>query len=439
MKTFRLPFTAAFACAVATLPALAQEHVIDAGQVFDGRNVIENARIVVDNGRVVTVGPQSEIDVSEGSHRVDHTEHFLMPELIAGHSHTGTVKGLEHGGQYYSRETVTRDLDQFAAFGISAVNALGMNPPLFHELRETLRGRDHQGADLYGAGPGIGVPDGAPPADAMNVLDEQVLRPGTPSEARQGVQEMADAGVDMIKVWIDDMDGSVPEMAPGIYTAAAQEAHAQGLRIAAHIHDAEDARAALDAGIDILAHGIRDKEIDEALLAQMAEQRTWYIPSIGIDEAEYVYAEHPEWLEDDFFAQGFSAELRAQIEDEAWREQTLDDEDTREARDAVATNMANLARVASHGDIRIVMGTDSGATALRVPGIAEHREMALMVEAGMAPLAVLTAATSSAADMLGIDDLGRINEGARAQFLVLEGNPVEEITNTRRIVDILRY
>ncbi|MGO2261829.1 amidohydrolase family protein [Halomonas sp.] len=312
-----------------------------------------------------------------------------------------------------------------------------MNPTLFYELRETLRGPDTEGADLYGAGPGIGVSDGAPPADAMSVLDGQVLRPSTPEQTRKALQEMAEAGVDMIKVWIDDMDGSAPKMAPEIYTAAAEEAHKQGLKIAAHVHDAEDAQAALDAGIDILAHGIRDKKIDDALLEQMAEQNVWYIPTIGIDEAEYIYAEHPEWLEDNFLAQGFSDELREQIKDGQWRAQAL--ADTQDARDAVAMNMANLARVAQHGGIRIVMGTDSGATALRVPGIAEHRELELMVEAGMEPLAVLASATSMSADMLGIDDLGRINEGARAQFLVLEDDPIDEITNTRRIVEILRY
>ncbi|WP_447553251.1 amidohydrolase family protein [Vreelandella sp. EE22] len=437
MKTFRLPLTAGLACAMAALPALAQEYVIDAGKVFDGQEVIENARIVVNDGRVTAVGPQAQIDAPEGSTRVDHTAHFIMPELIAGHSHAGTVQGLEHGGEYYSRETVNRDLNQFADFGISAVNALGMSPPLFYELREELRGDDHEGADLYGAGPGLGVQDGAPPEDRMHVVEGQVIRPESPEAAREAVREMAEAGVDVIKVWIDDMGGSAPKMASETFTAAAEEAHAQGLKIAAHIHDVADAEAALAANIDILAHGIRDAEVTDELLEQMSEQNVWYIPTINIDEAEYIYAEHPEWLEDDFFAKGFSAELREQIEDAQWREQALANAD--DAREAVAMNMANLARIAEHGGIRIVMGTDSGATALRVPGIAEHLELELMVEAGMKPLAVLTAATLNGADMLGIDDLGRINAGARAQFLVLENDPVDDITHTRHIVEILRY
>ncbi|WP_447955770.1 amidohydrolase family protein [Vreelandella sp. EE7] len=439
MSDFRLPLTASLACSLAALPALAQEVVIDAGKVFDGQQIIENARILVEDGRVMAIGPQSEIASPEGATRVDHAAHFIMPELIAGHSHAGTVQGMEHGGEHYARETVERDLNQFADFGIAAVNALGMSPPLFYELRSELRGRDHEGADLYGAGPGIGVPDGAPPAEEMSVVDGQVLRPSTAEQAREAVREMAEAGVDVIKVWIDDMGGSAPKMAPEVYTAAAEEAHAQGLKIAAHIHDAEDAEAALEADIDILAHGIRDAEIDDALVERMAQQRVWYIPTINIDEAAYIYAEHPEWLEDDFFAQGISDELRERIEDEQWREQTLDDSDTQQARDAVATNMANLARLYEHGGIRIVMGTDSGATALRVPGIAEHRELELMVEAGMEPLDVLITATSAGADMLEIEDLGRIEKGARAQFLVLEDDPTEEITNTRHILEILRY
>ncbi|MGO2261830.1 hypothetical protein [Halomonas sp.] len=111
MNPFSLPFTAGLACAVAALPALAQDYVIDAGKAFDGREVIQNARIVVNDGRMVAVGPQSDIEGPEGATQVDHTKHFIMPELIAGHSHAGTVQGLEHGGEHYSRETVTRDLN----------------------------------------------------------------------------------------------------------------------------------------------------------------------------------------------------------------------------------------------------------------------------------------------------------------------------------------
>lgn len=436
MQGFRYPIMASLIC-ITTLPALAQEYAIDAGKLFNGEQLSENARIIVKDGRVVEVGTQDELDLPEGAEHVDYNAYFVMPQMIASHSHVGTVQGMEHGGHFYSRETVERDLSQFARYGISAVNALGMNRPLFHELRSELRGHEFDGADLYGAGTGIGVLNGAPPADAMHTEDDQVSRPATPEDARESVREMADSGVDMIKVWIDDMGGDAPKMAPEIYAAVFEEASTLGLLSAAHIHDYEDAKAAIEAGVDVIAHGVRDQEIDDELIALMAEHDVWYIPTINIDEANYLYAEHPEWLEDEFFTMGASSALQEAIADEAWREEQLDGAD--EARQAVAINIDNLRRIVEHGGVRVVMGTDSGATTLRIPGFAEHQELTLMAEAGMEPLDILIAATSAGADMLGIDDLGRIETGARAQWLVIEGDPSEDISDTRSLIEVVRY
>ncbi|WP_249978869.1 amidohydrolase family protein [Vreelandella olivaria] len=436
MKGFRTPLIAGLLSGAA-LPAIAQEYVIDAGTLFDGNQLSENARIVVQDGRVIEVGTREEVDTPEGAEVIDYSQYFIMPQMIAGHSHVGTVQGMEHGGDVYSRETVERDLAQFARYGIAAVNALGMNRPLFHELRTEMRGPDYAEADLYGAGTGLGAPDGAPPADAMNTEEDQVNRPGSPEEARESVQEMSNMGVDMIKVWIDDMGDNVPKMAPDIYTAVFEEATAQGLLSAAHIHDYADARAAIEAGVNVIAHGVRDQEIDDELITLMAENGVWYIPTININESNYLYAEHPEWLEDDFFTMGASPELQEAIADEEWREKALEDVD--EDRQAVAVNIENLRRIVEHGGVRVVLGTDSGATAVRIPGFAEHQELALMAEAGMDPLDILIASTSAGADMLRIDDLGRIEPGARAQFIVIDGDPSESITDTRSIVEVIRY
>lgn len=417
------------------LVASAQDIVVDAGRLFDGREVIDDARLVIADGRISAIGPRSEIEAPEGVEIVDHGERFVMPGLIAAHSHVGTVSGTEHGGEFYSRETVARDLAQFQRYGIVAVNALGLNRPLFHELREEFRGNEHGGADLYGAGPGVGASDGAPPQDDMGVEDDQVFRAGSPEEAREAVRRMAEDGVDMIKVWVDDLDGEVPKMEPEIYRAAIEEAHALGLPAAAHIHDLGDAKGVVEAGVGVVGHGVRDAEVDAEFIELMLESGAWYVPTIQIDEADYIYAEHPEWLEDAFLAQGVNVELAAQIEDEAWREEALSE--AADAREAVAINIANLGLLHEAG-VNIAMGTDSGATALRIPGFAEHRELELMVEAGLSPTEALTAATAGGAEMMRLEDRGLLAEGYRADFLVLDEDPTADILATRSIHEIRR-
>lgn len=409
--------------------------VVDAGALFDGREVIRDARMVVRGGMIEAVGPQAEIPAPGKAELLDLGDRFVMPGLIAAHSHVGTVSGTEHGGRFYSRETVQRDLAQFQRYGVVAVNALGLNRPLFHELRTEFRGPDHGGADLFGAGAGVGAVEGAPPMERMGVMPDQAMRPSTPEEARAAVREMAEAGVDIIKIWVDPMGGQVPKMPEEIYAAAISESHAQGLRAAAHIHDLEDAKGVIRAGVDVVGHGVRDAPVDQELISLMLDHDVWYIPTINIDEANYIYAEHPEWLDDPFFAAALSPELEAQFRDEAWRQRALGSAGG--ARMAVMNNLRNLQRLHEAG-VKVALGTDSGATAVRIPGFAEHRELELLVLAGMTPAEALTAGTANAAALMGLADRGQLAPGFVADFLVLEADPTADIRATRTLSEVWR-
>jgi imidazolonepropionase-like amidohydrolase len=426
------------ACAQAPAPGAASAGgttVVDAARMFDGRAVVDRPRLVIRDGRILAAGPQAEVAIPEGARRVELGDRYLMPGIIAAHSHVGMVNGTEFGGRYYTRETVADDLAQFQRYGVVAVNALGMNRPLFHQLRREWRDGAHGGADLYGAGPGVGMVDGGAPPASMNPEPDQVARPRTPAEARAAVDAMADAGVDVIKVWIDDLNHQAPKMPPAVYRAAIEQAHARGLKAAAHIHALEDAKGAVAAGIDIIGHGVRDRPVDAALLAAMRERGVWYIPTVNLNEAEYIYAEHPEWLDDPFFRMALDPALEARFRDPAWRAAAL----ARSAgqRQQVATNLANL-RAAHAAGVRVALGTDSGATPLRIPGFAEHLEMAHFVAAGMTPAEALRAATSNGAEVMGLADRGRLAAGQRADFLVLTADPTLDIANTRRIGAVWR-
>ncbi|MFC3607887.1 amidohydrolase family protein [Stutzerimonas tarimensis] len=410
--------------------------VVESRKLFDGSRVIEQARLVIEDGRVVAVGPRGEVSLPDGARVEDLGEQVVIPGMIAAHSHVGMVSGLEHGGGHYTRENVLRDLRQYRDHGYTLVNALGLNAPLFHELRQAYRGAGHQGADLYGAGPGIGARGGVPPIAAMNLRDEQAVRPTTAEEGRQAVRNMAEQGVDLIKIWLQAGGEDDVKLPPEVYQAAIEQAHALGLRVAAHIHDLEDARAMVDAGVDIIAHGVRDQPVDKAFIQAMRDSDTWYIPTVNIDEAEYVYAEHPEWLEDPFFSRAFSQPLREAIASQAWRDEALQGGD--ESRRSVAMNIENL-RQLHRGGVSIGFGTDSGATALRVPGIAEYLEMRHMASAGMTARQVLAAATRRSADMLGLEDRGSLQAGSVADFVVLSGDPLEDIDAIRSVEQVWRY
>ncbi len=137
---------------------------------------------------------------------------------------------------------------------MTTVTALGLNGAPFEAIRAEMHAGAEPGADLFGADRGIGVPDGAPPAAAVPLGPDQLFRPANAAEAREAVRAMAARHTDLVKLWLDDFGGAVPvKMKPEVYAAAIDEAHALKLRVAAHIHDLDDAKAIVRAGADILA------------------------------------------------------------------------------------------------------------------------------------------------------------------------------------------
>ncbi len=432
--SFRVFSTAFMIFALSTSASFAESvTAIDVGRLFDGRQVFDTMRILVKDDKIDKIGAQSDIEIPVGAQKLSYPNSTVIPGLIASHSHVGMVSGIDHGGQFYTRDTVERDLKQFQRYGVLTVNALGLNRPLFYDLRQASRAGMMQGADLYGAGPGVGAVDGAPPAAAMRAEPDQASRPKTAEDARAAVREMKDQGIDMVKVWVDSLGGKAPKMPPEIFTAAIAEAHAQGLSAAAHIHDLEDAKAVVRAGVDVVGHGVRDADVDEEFIALMLEHDVWYVPTINIDEAEYIYAEHPEWLDSPFLRNALSPALNARIKDQAWREKAIANSTSR--RSAVSYNLHNLKRLHDAG-VKISFGTDSGATPLRIPGFAEHRELELMVEAGLTPTEALTVATANSAAMMGLTDRGTLAPGMRADFIILKSDPTKDIRATREIIEI---
>jgi len=235
----------------------------------------------------------------------------------------------------------------------------------------------------------------------------------------------------MVKIWLDSAGGLMPKLKPEVYSAVIDEAHKNGLRVAAHIYDLDDAKAVVRAGVDVIAHGVRDKPVDPEFIDMMKAQSLWYIPTIVLDYTNFAFAEHPAWTREPFFQRALHPAVRAQLDDPDYRERTLGMPATAKNRAAVVTNKQNLKAI-HDASVRVGFGSDSGV-GLRIPGVAEHLELALMVEAGLTPMQAITNATSNAAALLKLDDRGVLASGKLADLVVLDGDPIADISNSRRI------
>jgi imidazolonepropionase-like amidohydrolase len=412
----------------------AQTTILRGARVIDGTGAVpvDNVSIVIREGRIAAIGPAASIPVPNGAEVIDYSGKTIIPGLISNHSHVGIFDGLKASAENYNRSFILKQLKQYEAYGVTGVTSLGLNPPLFYELRAELHAGSLPGADMFGADRGVGVVDGAPPATIVPVADNQISRPDDAEAARQAVREMAARKADLVKIWLDDFGGMLKvKVKPEVYGAVIDEAHKNGLRVAAHVFDLEDAKAIVRAGVDIIAHGVRDKVVDAELIEMLKARSVWYVATVVLDDSNYVFAEQPIWMKEGSFQRGLHPALRALFDDPAWRERTVGAAGSAKAKANVAMNKQNLKTLHDAG-VQIGFGTDSGV-GLRIPGIAEHRELALMVEAGFTPVQAITIATSKAAALLKLDDRGALAAGKLANLVVLDSDPASDIANTRKI------
>lgn len=388
-----------------------------------------SAAMIVEDGRVAWVGDAAALQVRADAERVDLGGAYVTPGLIDLHVHLGVVNGrdLTNSGANYTRENVERELRTYAAYGVTTVQVMGTDQDLIYTIRNDERARAHPTmARFYTSGLGIVFRGGYGGVAGVN-------RPvATPEEARAEVNRQAAAGVDFIKFWVDDELGTMPAMPAEISQAVIEAAHANNLRAVAHIFYLADAERLVDQGVDGLVHGVRDQPITDALMQKMRARGTWQIAQTLSREASmFAYGERAPFLDDPFFTRSAAPSVIEALGSEARRRQISQNPHFSDYPRFLDNAERNLRALAAAG-ISYGFGTDSGPPG-RFPGYFAHWELELMVEAGFSPLEAVASATGRAAQFLRDRNIGTLEVGKLADFVVYDADPLADIRNTRSI------
>jgi imidazolonepropionase-like amidohydrolase len=385
--------------AVTQAQAPSSARAFTGARLFDGtdRAPIDNATIVVQNGRIVAAGPSASVTIPSGAERVSLSGKTVIPGLVNAHGHVNNT---------------ARDLGTYAAYGVTTVYSLGDEKPDAFAARDAQATPSLAHARVFVAGP--------------------VLNPKSPADARELVAKNVDMKVNVIKIRVDDNLGTTPKMPADIYRAVIDESHKRGFRTAVHLFYLADAKGVLDAGADLIAHSIRDAEVDTQVIGQLKARNTCVVPTLMREVSTFVYDKTPDFFADPLFLAHADGAWVKDLKDPAAQEKVKVSTSAQKYKAALEVAKRNVKKLSDSG-VTIAMGTDTGPVG-RFQGYFELMEVEMMVQAGLTPKQALLAATRDAARCQKIDaELGTLEAKKWADFVVLDADPLLAISNVRKI------
>ncbi|WP_187775656.1 amidohydrolase family protein [Luteimonas suaedae] len=394
---------------------------------MDREVVLEDHTVIVEDDRITAVGPADEVEIPEGAQRIDGAGRWLMPGLAEMHGH---VPGPDDPG--YAEDV----LFLYVSNGVTTVR--NMAGHAYHlELRERLADGDLLGPTLFTASPWLN-PDKA----------------GTSEAAEQAVREYEAAGFDLVKL------GNVP---PEAYGPMAETAHAIGMPFGGHIPDGVGLGRALEARQTSIDHldryaeflvpddadtgggdpgffgsgwaGLIDTDRIPEAVRRTLEAGTWNVPTLSLVE-HLASPESPEamiaWPEMRYMPQEVRDSWVRSKHEFAAREDFQP-----EAAQRLVEVRRQLLKALHDGGAPIALGSDAPQF-FNVPGFSIHHEMEMMVAAGLTPYEVLVTGTRNPAAYFGTPDaFGTVEPGRRADLILLEANPLEDVANVQRRVGVM--
>ena len=375
-------------------------------RVFDGQSVLPRATVVVERGRIAAIGPN--IAAPPGATSIDGTGKTLLPGLIDAHTHTIAPAVLEAALAF----GVTTQLDMFTVATLAT------------QLRdEQAKGQATARADLLSAGTLATAPRGhgtqyGVPIPTISSADQ----------AEAFVQARVAEGSDYIKIIVDDFSVygmKMPTIDESTLRALVAAAHKHGKLAVVHVAALASARQATAAGADGLVHLWSDSLPEDALVADVARRQMFVVPTLTVIESLTGRASGKTLLEDERLLPMLGPEERVQLQApfQAGRGSA-----------SFATAKASLAKL-SRGGVRILAGSDAPNPGT-AHGVSVHRELELLVDAGLTPVQALRAATSAPAHSFRLGDRGLIEPGRRADLVLVDGDPTSDIRATRAIVQV---
>ncbi len=374
-----------------------------------GSEALERRVMVVRDGRVETVGSGP---APAGAVVVDLAGAHVIPGLINTHGH---VSGRwAHPSLTDTTERVLGDLRLLARYGVTTVNSLGGAPPEAIAVRDAQDVATLARSRLYVAGP--------------------VIADVAPEAARASSEANVMLGVDWLKLRVDDNLGQVDKMPWDAVQAVFDVAAGAELPVATHVFYMDDAARLLDMGTGMIAHSVRDRPVSNDFIAKLIGSGVCYVPTLTREVSTFVYADRPAFFDDPFFLEFADRTEMARVSEPEFMARMAASETAAGYRKAWVQAMENLQEL-SNADAPIGFGTDSGPPG-RFPGYFEHMELEMMVTAGLSPEQALISATRDAAGCLGLDDVGTLEPGKWADFLVLDEDPLSNIAATKTLLAV---
>lgn len=442
--------------------------VLTGGLLIDGTGgpPVENAIVVMSNGRIVAAGPASAVAAPARADVVDVTGKTIMPGMIEGNSHIIFDGQSNHPAYFAGRY---RDYYEIGARNLNAslMQGITTSRDTMDPLEEMIRLREDvesgliAGSRLFTSGtilnyPGVyrmfddptdSVFEGIPAEGVEYAKAAMVLPVSDGPHGREIVADYAERGVDFIKVSAHSgPENEPPVLSTEALTEIVDEAHARGLRVTTHTSSIESIVAVLDAGVDAMEHPTLvsqeevgpQSEFSDELVQRFVDQNVYSVSLMVVREVYVTYMEDPSRLEDPWYIRHAPADMVQEAREWVAKDLADDPEALEKQRAGYELGRLNLAKLIAAG-APIAMGTDKG-TRLNFHESGNHvRELEIFTELGMTNMEAIVSATRRGAELLGMEDeFGTIEAGKLADVIVVDGNPLEDIWALRDVVLVFK-